>query len=335
MIYDIRFTQHWSNSNLAWKSKMAMGKWKCQGDHGGCRANCRCCIPALAGFVSPHSMGPGGEQSAATGTGLQGENLRSIFLFFLHWLNLTVQSEPTGLKKVFQRLAVRLRDRLTPSQAASPALDALLTRANPVDSLAERLDWAEDFLQWVRRGPPATRLRLFIQLLDRQPEAKARIAGTLRSLVRDTQALDLFADTGLPRGASFTHELMSRIFSRVLPNPRDSQNLDDVFDRLFPLASDSEWLQRLEPEVAGNFMSLFQSDSDPAGGDWSGLRGDLKTPWCNSRSASAWPAQAGKSAGVCRTYPFGTCRFKSCRLLLKNCLWSSPREEPALNLARN
>ena len=32
---------------------------KCQGDHGRCRANCRCCLPALAGFVSPHSMGPG------------------------------------------------------------------------------------------------------------------------------------------------------------------------------------------------------------------------------------------------------------------------------------
>lgn len=30
-----------------------------QGDHGGCGANYRCCIPALAGFVSPHSMGPG------------------------------------------------------------------------------------------------------------------------------------------------------------------------------------------------------------------------------------------------------------------------------------
>ena len=36
-------------------------KKACQGDHGGCRANCRCCIPALAGFVSPHSMGPGTE----------------------------------------------------------------------------------------------------------------------------------------------------------------------------------------------------------------------------------------------------------------------------------
>ena len=32
---------------------------KCQGDHGGCGANYRCCLPALAGFVSPHSMGPG------------------------------------------------------------------------------------------------------------------------------------------------------------------------------------------------------------------------------------------------------------------------------------
>src|ERR1041385_662434 len=37
----------------------AFGTEKSQGDHGGCRANCRCCLPALAGFVSPHSMGPG------------------------------------------------------------------------------------------------------------------------------------------------------------------------------------------------------------------------------------------------------------------------------------
>jgi len=31
---------------------------KCQGDHGRYGANYRCCLPALAGFVSPHSMGP-------------------------------------------------------------------------------------------------------------------------------------------------------------------------------------------------------------------------------------------------------------------------------------
>ena len=37
----------------------ALKKSKSQGDHGKCGANYRCCIPALTGFVSPHSVGPG------------------------------------------------------------------------------------------------------------------------------------------------------------------------------------------------------------------------------------------------------------------------------------
>src|ERR1041384_4645898 len=39
---------------------------QCQGDHGGCRAKYRCCLPALAGFLSPHSMGPGADNKATT-----------------------------------------------------------------------------------------------------------------------------------------------------------------------------------------------------------------------------------------------------------------------------
>ena len=42
---------------LTWDKKKGGG---CQGDHGMCGANYRCCIPALAGFVSPQSMGPDG-----------------------------------------------------------------------------------------------------------------------------------------------------------------------------------------------------------------------------------------------------------------------------------
>ena len=37
----------------------AATKKESQGDHGGCGAKYRCCLPALAGFPSPHSMGPG------------------------------------------------------------------------------------------------------------------------------------------------------------------------------------------------------------------------------------------------------------------------------------
>ena len=76
-----------------------------------------------------------------------------------------------------------------------PALDVLLTQARADQPLGERVAWAQDLLAWMRRDVPATRLKLFLQLLERQPEAHKKVAQTLRSIVRDTEALDLFADT--------------------------------------------------------------------------------------------------------------------------------------------
>ncbi len=167
------------------------------------------------------------------------------------------------------------RDRLA-SLRGKPALDALLAQARPDKSLADRVDWAEDLFAWVRRDVPATRLKLLLQLLERQPEARERVAATLRSVVRDTQALDLFVDTGLPRGAAFTPELLARIFSRLLPDPPDTQNLADIFDRLFPRDSDSSWLEQLDGELAQRIMALFEPSGPNIQVDWSGLRADLE-----------------------------------------------------------
>ena len=80
------------------------------------------------------------------------------------------------------------KDRLA-SLRGRPALDALLTHARPDQPLAERVAWAEDLLSWVRRDVPATRLRLLLQLLERQPETHQRVALTLRSIVRDTELI--------------------------------------------------------------------------------------------------------------------------------------------------
>ena len=179
------------------------------------------------------------------------------------------------LKLIFQRLAGRGRERMA-GWRRRPALDALLAHANPEHPLAERVDWAEDLFEWVRRGVPATRLKLFLQLLERQPEARDCVAKTLRSLVRDTQALDLFADTGLPREAAFMPELMARVFARFLPTPPDTRNLDEIFDRLFPRDTDPDWLEQLDPETAGRVMALFHEGEAATGADWSGLRADLE-----------------------------------------------------------
>jgi len=103
-----------------------------------------------------------------------------------------------------------------------PALDALLAHADPTRPLLERVAWAEDLIAWVRRRSPGKTLRLLLQILERQPEARLRVALTFRSLVRDTQALDLFADTGLPRRVAFSHEALSRLAALLLPDPPNS-----------------------------------------------------------------------------------------------------------------
>ena len=167
------------------------------------------------------------------------------------------------------------RDRLA-SLRGRPALDAVLAHARPDQSLAERVAWAEDLLAWMRRDVPATRLRLLLQLLERQPEAHLRVAQTLRSIVRDTEALDLFADTGLPQGAGFTGELMSRLVSGVLPEPPETRDLADIIDRLFPRHSVGDWLEQLDAELAGQIIELFHHGETPEEGGWVSLRTDLE-----------------------------------------------------------
>ena len=169
----------------------------------------------------------------------------------------------------------QFRERFSTSRSG-PALDALLTHARSNQSLAERVAWVEDLLAWVRRDAPATRIRWLLQILERQPEARARVGQTLRSIVRDTQALDLFADTGLPRGVAFMPELMSRLMSRVLPELPDTRDLADIFDRLFPHVRVADWLEQLDAEFAGRIVALFQHGETPAEGGWSSLRADLE-----------------------------------------------------------
>ncbi len=155
-------------------------------------------------------------------------------------------------------------------------MDALLAHAHVDRPLAERVAWVEDLLAWVWRDAPATRLRLLLQLLERQPEARQRVAQTLRSIVRDTQALDLFADTGLPRGSGFMRELLSRLVSGVLPNSPNTRDLADVFDRLFPRKAVADWLEQLDAVQAGQMVDLFQHGEKFEEDGWISLRTDLE-----------------------------------------------------------
>ena len=157
-----------------------------------------------------------------------------------------------------------------------PALDAVLAHADPSRPLPERVAWAEDLIAWVRSRSPEKSLRLLLQILERQPEAQLRVARTFRSLVRDTQTLDLFADTGLPRQVAFTQEALSRLASRLLPEPPTTRDLGDIFDRLFSQSGDGDWLEHIDADLAAQIVRLFHHGEQDDESGWNSLRTDLE-----------------------------------------------------------
>ena len=136
--------------------------------------------------------------------------------------------------------------------------------------------WLERLLAWVRRDNPAQRLRLILQILDHQPELHSRVAATLRSVIRETQALDLFAETGLPRAAGFFREAAGRLVRRILPRPPVTRDLADLFDRLFPDPGDADWLGRLDAELVDRIGALWQHGRTADEPAWESLRPDLE-----------------------------------------------------------
>lgn len=152
----------------------------------------------------------------------------------------------------------------------------LLAHVDPSQPLPERVAWAEDLVAWVRRRTPEKSLRLLLQILERQPEARLRVARTFRSIVRDTQALDLFADTGLPRRVAFSHEAVARLTARLLPAPPTTRDLGDIFDRLFAHADDGVWLERIDADLATQIVSLFHHGESAEENGWNTLHTDLE-----------------------------------------------------------
>ncbi|MFO1458367.1 MAG: hypothetical protein U1G08_03090 [Verrucomicrobiota bacterium] len=157
----------------------------------------------------------------------------------------------------------------------APALDSLLSGIGPEEDLAERMAWLERLLTWVRRDSPASRLRLILQILDRQPELRTRVAATLRSVLRETRALDLFAETGLPRAAGFFREASSRLIRRILPRPPAPRDLGELFDRFFPSPSDAAWLAALDDDLLERIRALWNHECGSEEPAWGGLRADL------------------------------------------------------------
>jgi site-specific recombinase len=186
------------------------------------------------------------------------------------------------------------------------ALDYLLASANPSAPLADRVVWLTELLRWVRLHQPpkaakdergdapqadgespgrrardralrirVARVRFLLRLLDRHPEWKAPLAQTVRSVLRDTRALSLFATTGLPREYGFWGELIRRLTGKLLPEARVFYELADVFAVVFPGVGDEQIPAALPSEANSELGALFRHGEAPDESCWRMLQRDL------------------------------------------------------------
>jgi site-specific recombinase len=168
-------------------------------------------------------------------------------------------------------------------------LDALLgSPPAPDASLRKRLEWLTDLIQWIRtKGvikteldfqtgqPQALRAKYLLFVLERKPTWKKNVAAILRSIIRDTSALDLFVNTGVHNQQGFSAEILDRLHYKFLPRASDYANLASFFSQTFDREEDYLWIAQMDKKVFQDFLDLFSYEDDDQI-QWNSLIGDAK-----------------------------------------------------------
>jgi site-specific recombinase len=152
-------------------------------------------------------------------------------------------------------------------------IDGLLAHADPRAELASRNEWLIEVSHWLHREgsiasdtaqpdhapkyPPHVRLRYLLQLLDRNPEWKERVALTLQSIVRDSDAMTLLCDSGMPAHSGFIGALFERLQDSLIPPAPNTRDLSALFTLVFPSADDAQWVAALPRELLVKLGELF------------------------------------------------------------------------------
>lgn len=156
------------------------------------------------------------------------------------------------------------------------ALDLL----DPKASLPTRLDALEDVARAVieisavkRLSRPAplqlARLRALIAQLEKHAGHRERFVAVIASVLRETSAVALFAEAGMPNDRGIGRETADRIARRLLPRPPDDEDLERFVSRVFRNDRDCAWIEETPIEVFEQLARLLAS----TGGDvWAPIR---------------------------------------------------------------
>jgi site-specific recombinase len=145
-------------------------------------------------------------------------------------------------------------------------LASLLEDFNRAGTLHARLDALVALYDWLRRGDsripelrPARgffaatgsewrRERVWLSVLEASPELRDRYHAGIAAILDETDAVSLFAQSGLPTDRGLLSETFDRFFNIVLPAPREETDLAKLFIRLFPTPKEVDRFFSQTPE---------------------------------------------------------------------------------------
>lgn len=211
-------------------------------------------------------------------------------------------------------------------QRAGWDLTALLNAADPQAPLAERHLWLVRLIEWLRHAPidrgevaagagpdgdsvatptPVRRLKHLLNMLDRNPAHRERVAAVLAEFWREIDLIALFADFGFAPRMDLFGELAQRLRSRLLPLTPATRDLGELFRLLFPHASDAEWLQAID-EPTMQRLAALTTPAFAGSGPWHAPLFDAIVYLCAAVGAAGFsgPLRLRMSAELLAGAPF-------------------------------
>ncbi|HWO17617.1 MAG TPA: hypothetical protein VNO30_02535 [Kofleriaceae bacterium] len=170
----------------------------------------------------------------------------------------------------------------TTDAKAAPLLRVLLAKCKPDAELADQLVLMEQVGRFVVAGPAVpgasgpsglARLELLVLALERIPAARRRFFSTLEVVLKNTRAVKLFGEIGLPNDRGLIAETTDRLARRFLPEPPALHELWILAGHILRSLSDLEWLDSSADPLLHRLANL-------GGTAWDALRVSIHDSIC-------------------------------------------------------
>jgi site-specific recombinase len=175
---------------------------------------------------------------------------------------------------MFRRLGERLRylrDVLRGEDAAREEFTAVLGAFLDAATHAERSVAIERLFTWQRADlwsgaadNARPRLALLSSTLDDFPDLRAQFHDAIAAFIGESDAVGLFAESGIPSDRGMFAEAADRLLRKLLPRPRDEHSMSRLVPRLFRTAAQAAFMQSTSTALFERIRALMAPPDRPA-----------------------------------------------------------------------